>query len=297
MTDNIEMVNYYIDTHLDSEFERIQKYSYIDLKLCSSEHSCKNEWLSLSNTDKKWTYSNIIKRFHQSIAYANRKNSLCPYDGWEAIKKDKTLFEKLLRNRLTYNKSLTRHGMPSELPLHIYAQGMMVMRMYPEVSYFKPSLAKYLVNKYLNDSKFIIDPFSGYSGRMLGVLASGKKYCGSDLCQMSVIESQEIYDWLINNFDDIPEAYIEESDAENTHTSDFDALFTCPPYEDIESWPDVHSDIHNCDEWIDICISNNRCKKYLFVVDDKIDKWKSNIVETIENCSHFGKNVEYVVLV
>lgn len=187
--------------------------------------------------------------------------------------------------------------MPSELLLHIYAQGMMVMRMYPEVSYFKPSLAKYLINKYLNDSKFIIDPFSGYSGRMLGVLASGKKYCGSDLCQMSVIESQEIYNWLVNNFDGIPEAYIEESDAENTHTSDFDALFTCPPYEDIESWPDVHSDIHNCDEWIDICISNNKCKKYLFVVDDKIDKWKSNIVETIENCSHFGKNVEYVVLV
>ena len=47
---------------------------------------------------------------------------LCPFDGWGKIKSDKILFEKLLRNRLTYNESFIKHGIPNEIPVHIYAQ-------------------------------------------------------------------------------------------------------------------------------------------------------------------------------
>lgn len=291
------IVNDYINKNLEKEFDRIQAYAYNELKLIPSEDSCKNEWMSLFNTNKSWSFSNIIKRFHQSICLANRRNMLCPFDGWGKIKSDKILFEKLLRNRLTYNESFIKHGIPNEIPLHIYAQGMSIMRLYPEVSYFKPSLAKYLINKYLNDTEWILDPFSGYSGRMLGALACNKNYCGSDLCYISTQESEQIYNWLLNNFDNIQQVYIDNTDAEELHSDTFDALFTCPPYEDIESWPDVQSTIHTCDDWIDICIKNNKCKKYLFVVDNKIEKWKSNIVETLENKSHFGKNIEYVVLI
>ena len=292
-----EIVNEYINKNLDNEFNRIQDKTYLDILLTPTDESCIKEWLSLTNTDKNWTFSNIIKRFHPSMCLANRKHILCPWDGWENIKNDKTLFEKLLRNRLTYNESFVKYGIPDKIPLHIYAQGMSVMRLYPEVSYFKPSLAKYLIKKYLNDAKWIIDPFSGYSGRMLGTLACGKNYSGSDLCYMSIQESEMIYDWLTKTFINVPQAYIDIADAEDSCSDTFDALFTCPPYEDIESWPNVNTNIHTCDEWIDICIKNNKCKKYLFVVDNKIEKWKSNIVETLENKSHFGKNIEYVVLI
>lgn len=298
MKNSEEIVDKYIKEHLDDEFERVQDYSYLDIRSNPSIDACKKEWLSLVNTDKQWTFSNIIKHFHQSICFANNRNSLSPFAGWDKIRHDKALFEKLLRNRLTYNESFIKFGIPDKIPLYIYAQGMGVMRWYKEVTYFKPSLAKRLINTYLSDAKWILDPFSGYSGRMLGALSCGKKYCGGDLCKISVHESNEIYNWLKDNFDNsqpIPPAYIEYADAETTQTDTFDALLTCPPYEDIESWPGVNGNIRTCDEWIDICLKNNKCKDYIFVVDDKIEKYKPYIVETLNNKSHFGTNAEYVI--
>lgn len=297
MKNNIAIVDNYICSNLDKEFNRIQQYDYLDLKLQQTELSCIKEFSSLCNTDKQWTFSNIIRYFHQSICFANRKGFLSPYDGWEKIKNNKKLFEKLLRNRLTYNESFIKNGIPSEFPLHIYAQGMTIMKLFPEVSYFKPHTAKYLINKYLTDMNWILDPFSGYSGRMLGTVSAGKNYCGNDLCEYSILESENMYQWLTDTFNIENKVYLDTADTTQMKTSEFDALFTCPPYEDIESWPNVESDIHTCDEWIDICMDNNRCKKYLFVVDDKIEKWKNKVVEVLENKSHFGKNKEYVVYI
>ena len=39
---------------------------------------------------------------------------------------------------------------------------------------FKPYLAKYLISEFLPDSNIIFDPFSGFSGRMLGAASLGK---------------------------------------------------------------------------------------------------------------------------
>ena len=52
----------------------------------------------------------------------------------------------------------------------------------------------------------------------------------------------------------------------------------------------------SCDDWIDLCLNNFNCKKYLFVVDDTI-KYKNNIVYYINNKNHFYKNNEYVILI
>ena len=49
---------------------------------------------------------------------------------------------------------------------------------------------------------------------------------------------------------------------------------------------------------IDICLRKFKCKRYLFVVDDRSTvKYKNNVVEKIKNRSHFGSNFEYVVLI
>lgn len=78
-----------------------------------------------------------------------------------------------------------------------------------------------------------------------------------------------------------------------TALGNYESLFTCPPYENKEIWNE--SDVNmTCDQWIDECLQRFKCKKYLFVVDCT-DKYKDNIVETIENKSHFGSNYEYVL--
>ena len=74
-------------------------------------------------------------------------------------------------------------------------------------------------------------------------------------------------------------------------------MFTCPPYENIENWPGVPQLNYSCDKWIDICLNNFDCERYVFVVDDKIEKYKKFIKEEIVNTSHFSKNKEYIVVI
>ena len=48
------------------------------------------------------------------------------------------------------------------------------------------------------------------------------------------------------------------------------------------------------DEWIDICLKKYICDEYIFVVYETT-KYNKYIVDVIENKSHFGKNIEYVI--
>lgn len=76
---------------------------------------------------------------------------------------------------------------------------------------------------------------------------------------------------------------------------DFQEGYTCPPYGSKENWNQSIEEL-SCDEWIDICLNNYKCKSYLFVVD-KTDKYKNYIAEEIINKSHFNKNTEKVILI
>ena len=103
----------------------------------------------------------------------------------------------------------------------------------------------------------------------------------------SIEESKEIISYLkLQNVD------VKQADSIAAQGS-YESLFTCPPYEDKESWND-NDTCKTCDEWVELCMKNYDCKCYLFVVDDTI-KYKDYIVETLENKSHFGVNYEYVL--
>ena len=71
----------------------------------------------------------------------------------------------------------------------------------------------------------------------------------------------------------------------------------CSPYGNIENWPGVESVNRGCDGWIDICLKNYDCEKYLFVTDDLITKYVPYIKETLTNRSHFGSNKEFVIII
>lgn len=77
-------------------------------------------------------------------------------------------------------------------------------------------------------------------------------------------------------------------------SGEYECLFTCSPYEDIEQWQDVPISINTCDDWIDECLMRFRCHKYLFIVD-YTDKYASHIVDVITNRSHLNRNNEYIV--
>jgi hypothetical protein len=103
---------------------------------------------------------------------------------------------------------------------------------------------------------------------------------------------------MIINYFDMKNCSVSQTDLLNAEETNYDknyAFFTCSPYEDKEIWNENET-IKSCDEWIDLCLEKHKCKKYLFVVD-KTEKYKNNIVEIIENKSHFGSNNEYVILI
>ena len=292
-----------IDENIYREFESIQD---IDFPLVSFSiptlDTCKNEFNRLIKSNGKLSSkgtSEIIKLFHRSRMFANVGSYLSPYEGWQFLKSDINEFASFYENRLRYadwfkdNPDCLVEG---KVRGDTYGIGLSTSRKFPFVTYFKPMLAKYIINKYLKDYSTIFDPFSGYSGRMLGTLASNKKYIGHDLCEYSIEESKKIHLFITDEFDNVPECTLEVKDV-LTDSGKYECLFTCPPYENIENWPGVPQLNYSCDKWIDICLNNFDCERYVFVVDDKIEKYKKFIKEEIVNTSHFSKNKEYIVVI
>ena len=225
----------------------------------------------------------LIHHFHKSIYIASRNGKISPLDAWE----DKNIIKKVALNRLKYKG----HCRPSDI-----LQGFNVTRIANKATVFKPKLAEELIKKYLNDCDSIFDPFSGFSGRMLGTIRCGKDYFGQDINEDHVRESNEILRYLNmqgSNFVVIQDIL----KSKGYDFGDNTCLFTCPPYGGKEHWNKNRNEIEkSCDEWIDLCLEKYKCKKYLFVVDET-EKYKDKIVETLTNKSHFGSNNEYVILI
>lgn len=222
----------------------------------------------------------LIHHFHKSIYEASRKGKLSPIQAW----KDKSLVRDVALNRLKYVGSCR----PSDI-----IQGFNVTLKAPKVSVFNPNLAERLIIKYLSDVVSIVDPFSGFSGRMLASEKQNKKYFGYDINESHVKESNQI-----KEFKKFFNSNIQVRNVlDNYPIESYDALFTCPPYGGKEHWNENNDEVEkSCDEWINICLDKFSCQKYLFVVD-KTEMYKNNIVQAIEQTSHFGNRKEYVVLI
>ena len=235
-------------------------------KLCTYKDIKKNSRLGDS----------IISNFHKSIYDAHIGTKPSPKEAWS----DKELLDKCVRNRFIYSSNLSSHSI---------LQGFNVCKIAPKVSVFSAPLARRLIQIYLNDYSEIFDPFSGFSGRMLGACSLDKSYIGQDINKDHLEESKQIAEFLgLKNVSLRVQNILEDS-------GEYECLFTCPPYGGKEHW-NIKNDLieKTCDEWIDECLNRFKCKTYLFVVDET-EKYKDYIVEEISNSSHFGNNKEYVI--
>jgi hypothetical protein len=220
--------------------------------------------------------NSIIQNFHKSIYDAHVGNNPSIKDAWN----DDTLLKKVIQNRLIYVNNVN----PSKV-----LRGFNVSKICPRVSIFNPVLTKHIISKYLNEFATIFDPFSGFSGRLLGTVACNKEYIGQDLNEIAVNESNEII-----NFLGLTNCTVTVKDILSDYGK-YECLLTCPPYSRKEIYHN-ESVFKTCDEWIDEIIKRYDCNKYVFVVD-KTDKYKDCIVETIKSTSHFCKTLEYIVVI
>lgn len=194
---------------------------------------------------------------------------------------NENILKQIVENRIVYSEYLTPNSI---------INAFNVSKIAPKVTVFSPVKAKYIVKKYLNNFNEIFDPFSGFSGRMLGSIISDKYYFGQDINEKEVNESNEMI-----KFFNIKNAQIIQKDVFES-TGEYECLFTCSPYSFKENWNNKDQRNLECDEWIDECLKRFRCKRYVFIVD-KTEKYKNYIVEIFNNKSHFSKSKESIVLI
>lgn len=223
----------------------------------------------------------LINHFHPSIYRARRNGELSPYEAWYIDE----LLLKVIKNRIVYQTYLN----PNKI-----LQGFNISKVAQKVSVFSAGRAKLLIQKYLNQYTEVFDPFSGFSGRLLGTISLNKKYIGQDISLVHTNESIRLINFLRENGINV-DAEITRKDILKSKGT-YQCLFTCSPYGNIEQWRDVPVDNRSCDDWIDECLSRFNCNKYLFVVDHT-DKYGDYVVETISNRSHLSKNSESVILI
>lgn len=260
----------------------------------------------LSEQTKDQAPSRIIRSFHRSMYSCRRHGMESPSERWISLKDPANLENGTWRdfyvNRFVYadSKAASEFRRTGIMQAKTILDGFTITHMADCVSYLKPMLAKRLVSKYLHDYDEVFCPFNGFSGIMLGTAyGCGKKFTGRDLNAVEISESKSINEYLtrLGYAADVNLAVADALSCEGTYES----LFCCPPYSDKEQWNFdgvgncIDADM-TCDEWIDACVSRYRCRRYVFVVDDMITKYWKNVVETLENKSHFGKNCEYVVV-
>jgi DNA modification methylase len=112
-------------------------------------------------------------------------------------------------------------------------------------SIFDPSLCEVLYHWFCPVDGEILDPFAG--GSVRGIVANylGFNYTGIDIRQEQIDSNRE---QGVNILDvtNQPQWYVGDSDEViNGITKEFDFVFSCPPYSDLEVYSDLEGDISN----------------------------------------------------
>lgn len=113
------------------------------------------------------------------------------------------------------------------------------------VSIFDPALCEVLYHWFCPENGNILDPFAGGSVRGIVSNKLGFNYTGIDIRQEQIDSNREqALDIL--KIDNQPNWYVGDSnEVLNGFNKEFDFVFSCPPYADLEVYSDLENDISN----------------------------------------------------
>lgn len=248
---------------------------YEDNRLIKDYSKLKEHHADKYNSNVRLGFS-TIRQFHKSIFDARVGNAPSIKEAWN----DDEIIKKVIKNRMIYKNNVDPYKILS---------GFYISKIVPKVSVFNPVLAKYLVEKYLNEYNEIFDPFSGFSGRLLGVTACNKHYIGRDLNTQAVNEAQQII--AFHNLN----AEVSCHNILTAQPESYNCILTCPPYYNKEIYS-TETEFKTCDEWIEIVLNKYNCEKYVFVVD-KTKQFNQYVQEELITKSHFNATSEKVIVI
>lgn len=171
-----------------------------------------------------------------------------------------------------------------------------------DTSIFDPALCEVLYHWFCTQNGKILDPFAG--GSVRGIVANylGYDYTGIDIRQEQIDSNIEQAKNIIPN--KLPKWLVGDSNKVlDSINEEFDFVFSCPPYADLEVYSDLEDDISNMpyDKFLELyqSIITKSCDKLksggyaCFVVGEIRDK-KGNYVgfvpDTIKAFQNSGMN-------
>jgi len=154
-------------------------------------------------------------------------------------------------------------------------------------SIFDPVLCEIAYKWFSLDNAKVLDPFAGGSvrGMIAGML--GRQYYGVDLSEKQIEANIEQYKDIASVYTGIVQPKWINGDSTNivelVNEKDFDLVFSCPPYYDLEVYSDKEEDLSNKDTYEDFlqgynAIIKNACSLLkedsfaIFVVGNMRDK-------------------------
>jgi hypothetical protein len=181
--------------------------------------------LSDNNLQQFMLGLNTVNTFHPEMWSTRCRNAKTP---WE-IYSNRELFATALKKRIKYSvtklvdynirKSLKAFGVQS-------------------VSNFRPTIAKWVYEKYSPDGGVVLDPCSGYGGRLFGAMCSHiDSYTGIDPNPEATHGNDLLHSTLKDIDIDIKKYKSITLPFEDFNTDEkYDLVFTSPPYFNIEKY-------------------------------------------------------------
>lgn len=261
----------------------------------------------------------IMRHFHQSIYACRSGDTPSLLEAWE----DDEILRKIIKNRILYSGVKVVNGRAFVTPQTVVL-GLNQAKVAAKISLFRPALARYLVEKYLNDKEYIYDAFNGYLGRALGSGSLGKKYRGGDINQTTIDEVAAGCKMLGVDYEGIINDAWNSPIEDKFGPVDFSkvGMLTCSPYgvgkKEVErelsngvkykvfegasvgakeSWNDSFTDNVYTYDWVErTLLLNPHIDRFVFVLD-KPGQFQEFVAEDIITDTVFALVVEYVVVI
>ena len=162
---------------------------------------------------------------------------------WQRRKRE---WKKLgIKSEVGREKEMTFKGAVKSFDYYRQKEGKVKESKEQGTSIFDPALCEVLYHWFVTENGTILDPFAG--GSVRGIVANylGYNYTGIDIRQEQVDSNREqAMDILeINNQ---PQWYVGDSnEVLDNFNKQYDFVFSCPPYADLEVYSDLKGDISN----------------------------------------------------
>lgn len=230
-------------------------------------HKTWNELLKLTKTDISVDNrygDKLILHFHDEIWMRNIDGYPSPH---YAFANHDIMIQLIESHEIFIN-----HINPNKILPALYASELV-----PCVPIISAGKCKAILTKYAQSYDIVFDPFARFGGMMLGALSVNKRYIGIDEHETDVIANEKMVKYLgLKDLVDL--RAISPMDYSGT----YDLLCTHVPMKQFSQYTDIP--IVSCDDWIDICLHNFKCKRYIFITDDT-KKFSEYIVEKYKTIS------------